>query len=201
MLETFSLFSLGVAYGLTICSLTCMPYVAPYIMGTGQSFGKGIRGALAFVSGKILSYSLYGGIAGYLGHTLDLTSLSSPIMGAILVGTGLTLPLINRGCKGKGKCSKANNISLMALGAGSSLIPCPPLAAILVMAAQQGSFLTGLSYGFAFSLGLVFSPIIVGGGLLSMISGTIRQQLGKQMKYVEGLASVILIGMGLKQLL
>lgn len=198
MPDPAGLFALGLTYGLTVCSLTCLPYLAPYLMGTGTGFKNGMASSLIFMSGKLIVYAALGGIAAFIGHSLDLGRNSAMIMGLILVGVGLSMPLVKRH-KCQKKCQTVGkNISLLAMGAGSSLVPCPPLAAIFMLAAQRGSVSEGVFYGLVYGLGLLISPLIIAGGGLSFISSSIRQQLGKEMKYIEVLTVLIIVSMGLK---
>lgn len=197
MPDPAGLFALGLTYGLTVCSLTCLPYLAPYLMGTGTGFRNGMANSICFMSGKLIVYAALGGIAAFIGHSLDLGQNSSIVMGLILVIAGLSIPLVNRRSCSK-KCQTAGkNISMLALGAGSSMVPCPPLAAIFMLAAQRGSVLEGVLYGLIYGLGLMISPLIIAGGGLAFISSSIRQQLGSQMKYLEGVTMLIMVGMGL----
>lgn len=197
MPDPAGLFILGLTYGLTVCSLTCLPYLAPYLMGTGTGFKNGIANSLWFMFGKLMVYATLGGIAAYIGRSLDLAQSSSGVMGFILIGAGISMPLINRN-KCQKKCqAAAKNISMFAMGAGSSLIPCPPLAAIFMLAAQHGSIALGIAYGLIYGLGLVISPLIIAGGGLAFVSASMREQLGSRMHYIEGLAMVIMVSMGL----
>lgn len=198
MPDPAGLFALGLSYGLTVCSLTCLPYLAPYLMGTGSGFKNGMANSLCFMSGKLFVYAALGGIAAYIGHSLELGKNSSIIMGVIIVAAGLSIPFINRN-KCQKKCDKAGkNLSMLAMGAGSSLAPCPPLAAIFVLAAQRGSVVEGIFYGLIYGLGLIVSPLIIAGGGLAFISHSIRQQIGPKMKYIEGFTMLLMVSMGLK---
>lgn len=198
MPDPAGLFALGLTYGLTVCSLTCLPYLAPYLMGTGTGFKNGMVSSLSFMSGKLLVYASLGGVAAFIGHSVDFGSYSSMVMGTILVTVGVSMPLLNKN-KCQEKCQRTGrNISMLAMGVGSSLVPCPPLAAIFMLAAQRGSVPEGILYGLVYGLGLLASPLIIAGGGLAFISASIRQQLGGQMKYIEWLTVLIMVSMGLK---
>jgi cytochrome c-type biogenesis protein len=197
MVDPLSLFVLGLTYGLTVCSLTCLPYLAPYLMGTGSSFKNGMTNSFCFMFGKLIVYSSLGGIAAYIGQNLEFGKYSSIIMGSTLVAVALTMPFVNRG-KCQKRCPTAGkNISMFILGAGSSLMPCPPLAAIFMLAAQSGSVPEGIFYGLIYGTGLIMSPLIIAGGGLAFIAGSIRQQLGAKMKYIEVVSILIMVNMGL----
>nr|MBF0221128.1 sulfite exporter TauE/SafE family protein [Desulfobulbaceae bacterium] len=197
MPDPAGLFVLGMAYGLTVCSLSCLPYLAPYLMGTGTGFNAGIINSICFMSGKLFVYATLGGVAAFIGHSINFGQTSSTIMGLIIIGAGLSMPFVNRNRCQKKCPTKAKNVSMLALGIGSSLMPCPPLAAIFTLAAQRGSVTQGVLYGLVYGLGLILSPLIIAGGGVAFVSSAIRQKLGKQMKYIEGLAMLIMVSMGL----
>ena len=44
--EAMGVFFLGLAYGATICSLTCLPCLGTYLMGCGNGFRDGIIASL-----------------------------------------------------------------------------------------------------------------------------------------------------------
>lgn len=198
MPDPAALFTLGLAYGLTVCSFTCLPYLAPYLMGTGTGLRSGISNSLCFMSGKLLAYATLGGLAAFIGHSVELGANSSMVMGLLIIGAGISMPFVNRNRCTKKCQGAAKSISMLALGAGSSLAPCPPLAAIFFLSAQRGAVVEGVFYGLIYGLGLVLSPLIIAGGGLALISASIRRQLGARMKYIEGLSMLIMISMGLK---
>ena len=197
MPDPAGLFVLGITYGLTVCSLSCLPYLAPYLMGTGTSFNAGMANSVCFMSGKLFVYAILGGVAAFIGHSVDLGQTGTIIMGLIIIGVGLSMPFVNRNRCQKKCPSGAKNVSMLAMGVGSSLMPCPPLVAIFALAAQQGSVATGVFYGLIYGLGIIVSPLIIAGGGLALVSSSIRHQLGKKMKYIERLSMLIMVSMGL----
>ncbi len=201
MPDPAGLFALGLSYGLTVCSLTCLPYLAPYLLGTGSGFKNGMANSISFMIGKLLVYATLGGVAAFIGHSVDFGQKSSLIMGLIVMCAGLSMPLINQK-KCRMKCrTTSKNISMLAMGAGASLAPCPPLAAIFMLAAQRGSVPEGVFYGLIYGLGLIISPLIIAGGSLAFISQSIRQKIGEQMKYIEAIAMILMVSMGISIIL
>jgi cytochrome c-type biogenesis protein len=59
-MDFLGLFTLGLTYGLTVCSLTCLPYLVPYFMGAGKGFGDGVKNTGIFISGKLFTYTIMG---------------------------------------------------------------------------------------------------------------------------------------------
>jgi len=195
MHDAFSLISLGLVYGATVCSLSCLPYFGPYLMGTGNGFGDGLASSLAFILGKLCCYTTLGGIAGVLGQTFTLNRTHNVIMGVTLLFVALTLPLVTRGgCKKRCQVITKRG-SLFVLGIVSSVIPCPPLVAVFLLAANSGTVLSGMSYGFFYGLGLIVSPMLIVGGGFAMISEKIKQEAKGFVPYMQGLAMLIMMVM------
>ena len=194
--DAAGLFTLGLVYGATVCSMTCLSYLGPYIMGTGNGFRDGVISSLSFGLGKICCYVFLGGLAGYLGRQLTYSPGHSLAMGLILIGVAISMPFAaKRGCRDK--CHQGGKrASLLTLGAATSLMPCPPVLAVLTLAAGKGSMLTGMGFGLFYGLGIVISPLLLVGGGLSMISKKLRQEVTSLMPWIQGLAMAIMIVMG-----
>jgi cytochrome c biogenesis protein CcdA len=195
MAEPFNLIALGLVYGATVCSLTCLPYLGPYLMGTGRGFSDGLSSSLVFILGKLCTYTALGGLAGLFGQAITINRSSTVFMGIVLLCVALTLPLVTRGgCKNR--CQNLTRKgSLFMLGIVSSLIPCPPLVAVFLLAATNGTVIGGLSYGFFYGLGLVVSPMLLLGGGLAMISEKIKTEARGFAPYMQGLAMLIMMVM------
>ncbi|MDH3328283.1 MAG: hypothetical protein OEM01_03530, partial [Desulfobulbaceae bacterium] len=73
--------------------------------------------------------------------------------------------------------------------------PCPPLVAVFLLAANNGTVLTGMSYGFFYGLGLIVSPMLIVGGGFAMISEKIKQEAKGFVPYMQGLAMLIMMVM------
>jgi cytochrome c biogenesis protein CcdA len=201
MHDTLSLVLLGMVYGATVCSLSCLPYFAPYLMGTGNGFGDGFMSSLFFILGKLCCYTALGGIAAVLGQAFTLNRSHHVIMGILLLGVALGLPLVTRkGCRKRCQVVGKRG-SLFVLGIISSLIPCPPLVAIFLMAANKGLVLSGMSYGFFYGLGLVVSPMIIVGGGFAMISEKIKKEARGFVPYMQGLAMLIMMVMAVDMIM
>lgn len=194
--DAAGLFTLGLVYGATVCSMTCLSYLGPYLLGTGNGFRDGLTSSLAFGLGKICCYAFLGGLAGYLGQKLTFGPSHTWAMGLVLIGVALSMPFTaRRGCRAK--CSRGSRrASLLTLGAATSLVPCPPVLAILALAAGQGSILTGMGFGLLFGLGLLISPLLLIGGGLALISRHLRREAKSFMPYIQRLAMTIMIIMG-----
>ncbi|MBU2591505.1 MAG: sulfite exporter TauE/SafE family protein [Nitrospinae bacterium] len=195
-----SIFFLGLIYGATICSISCLPYLAPYLLSTGLGFTDGVKSSLLFLSGKLTCYMFIGGLSAYLGNVLMLDKSMSVkwIMGIAIIALGLSIPFVNKG----GCCTKrqvvGKRVSLFVLGIATSLRPCPPLVAMFLLAAKNGSVLLGVSYGIIYGLGLILSPIIIAGGGIALISKAIKTESKAFVPYLQGISMVIIVVIGIK---
>lgn len=198
MAEAFSFILLGVLYGSTVCSFTCMPYLGVYVIGTGNSFREGVEATLIFLAGKICVYVLFGIVAGAVGKTLDISGLQGKIFGVILIASGLLLPFV-AGRRCGGACRHGGRkLSLFALGCGTGLLPCPPMLSLLLLAAQKGSWLAGATYGVMFGLGQIVSPILLAGGGLAHLAGKIRLEVKNFTPYLRLISMMIMVFLGIR---
>lgn len=199
MTEVLNLFLLGVTYGLTVCSFSCLPYFGPYLIGSGTGFKDGVLSTCAFGTGKLFMYSSLGGIAALLGRALTISHTHKVIMGSVLIIVAVTMPLVNQGGCLKRSQRTGKRFSMFALGVVSSLIPCPPLTAVFVLAAQQGELVVGVMYGFFYGLGLLVSPMILAGGGFALISQKIKEEVKgfapHMQKLSMGIMVIIAVGM------
>ena len=203
MHDFVSLFFLGLMYGATICSISCLPYLGPYLLITGKGFGDGIRSSLLFLSGKLACYAVVGGFSAYLGDMLMLDKSMSAkwIMGIAIIAFGISIPFVNKGeCCTKRQVA-GKRVSLFLLGISTSLIPCPPLVTMFLLAAKNGSVFLGVSYGIIYGLGLILSPIIIAGGGLSIISKIIKTEVKGFVPYLQGVSVLMIVIMGVKILI
>ena len=198
--DAFSLIVLGMVYGATVCSLTCLPYLGPYLMGSGRGFRDGLASSLAFVLGKICTYGALGGVAALFGQAFSLNHSHNMLMGITLLCVALTLPLVSRrGCQTRCQVVGKRG-SLFVLGIVSSLVPCPPLAAIFVLAANKGTLLSGIAYGLLYGTGLMLSPMLLAGGGLAMISDKIKKEAEGFAPYMQGLAMLVMLVMAVNMM-
>lgn len=200
MHDAVGLFLLGLLYGTTVCSLTCLPYLGPYLLSTGRGFADGMKSSLLFLSGKLICYMFIGGLSAYLGSVLMLDKGMAPkwIMGIAIIAFGLTIPFVSRGKYCNKRQVMGKNISLFLVGISTSLIPCPPLATMFMLAAKNGTLVSGISYGLIYGLGIILSPLVIAGGGLSVISKTIKAEIKGLVPYLQGISAVIIVVMGIR---
>lgn len=200
MSEAAGLLLLGLIYGMTLCSLSCLPYLSPYLVGTGKGFRDGVKASFVFASGKVFVYAFFGALAAYLGSKLEVNNYK-PIqytIGTIVIVVGIALPFTSKkNCSGKHR-QYGKRASLFALGISTSLIPCPTLIAMTLLTAQKGNMAMGALYGFLFGLGIMFSPLLLAGGGIAMLSSRIKEEVKGFTPYLNVLSVVIILMMGLR---
>lgn len=151
-------------------------------VGAKGAVKKSLRNPLLYNLGRVISYTVIGGIVGGIGSVLFLSETFKAILlalaaiGMLLMGLSMLgwLPwwltprvpkfLSSRiGKKGAGK-------GPLVVGLLNGFMPCGPLQAMQLYALATGSVVTGALSMFLFSLGTV--PLMLGAGaLFSLLKG------------------------------
>jgi sulfite exporter TauE/SafE/copper chaperone CopZ len=168
-----------------------------------------LRPGLLYNSGRVVSYTLVGGLAGALG---SVVSFSGWARGAIAVVAGLVMmvmgiqmlglfpglarfiPRIPRFLRTRAESAKQGKGPFL-VGLLNGLMPCGPLQAMQIYALGTGSLLLGAASMFFFSLGTV--PLLLGLGAASAVLG--RRFTARMMKVGAVLVlalGVVMIGRG-----
>ena len=157
--------------------------------------------SLLYNAGRIISYTLIGGLAGVLGSVFSFSGWAKGIVaiiaGIFMIIMGLNLfgtfpwlsklvPRFPRILKSKNAVvNKAN--SPLVVGLLNGLMPCGPLQAMQLYALGTGSFMLGASSMFFFSLGTV--PLMFGLGIFSSLMSS---KFNKKMVQVGGVLVMVL---------
>lgn len=162
--------------------------------------------SLAYNLGRIVSYTIIGGIVGGIGHLINLPGILKgiiPIIGGIfmiIMGINLTglvpslrklnirMPLFAAKHLTNGKSHKPFLIGLL-----SGLMPCGPLQIIQLYALGTGSILLGASSAFIFAIGTV--PVMFA---FSVINSVINRNHTKVILKFSAVL-VIILGFGMLQ--
>lgn len=181
--------AMGFFYGLTLCSFSCLPLMGPYIMGTSAGFRQGFDAMAAFIIARVLGYTLMGGLAGLAGEALmEHIGLRGPAVaaGVAIIAIGLVVLLRpRRGCASHAGLQAFRNRHAAILGLATSLMPCPPLYAVMLYAATTQSMATGAMLAFAFAFGTAASPLYYLGGAAGWLSGRMKEET--QQRYNDAL--------------
>jgi len=139
--------------------------------------------SLLYNSGRVVSYTVIGGLAGALGASV---SFSGPMKGIVAILTGIFMIIMGLNLFGifpwirritpRLPSFLSTKKSAMSAGKGpflvgllNGLMPCGPLQAMQLYALGTGSFLVGAFSMFFFSLGTI--PLMLGLGFFSSLMG------------------------------
>ncbi len=198
--ELPSLLILGIINGSTICAFSCMPLIGPYVLGSGKGGKHGMLSFLTFGSGKMLGYSFLGGLAAYLGQAIPIEFAASlrTLAGLFLIMAAFSILWGRRkSCNCKAS-STLGGASLFGLGLSTSLIPCPALGAVFLIAAHQSSIILGMACGMLFAVGLLLSPLLLFSGGLGLMGKHIHQKTSHSGRLVAILSTTIMITAGIR---
>jgi sulfite exporter TauE/SafE/copper chaperone CopZ len=181
---------------------------APAGDSKAPKFAK-FKPSLLYNGGRVLSYTIVGGLAGTLGSAV---SFSGPAKGIVAILSGLLMVVIGVNMLDLFPGLRRFNISLpkflgkkisdsgshgpFLVGLLNGLMPCGPLQTVQLYALGTGSFLAGAASMFFFSLGTV--PLMFGFGLLSsFLSGKFTHRMLKVSAILVIILGVIMMGRGL----
>src|SRR5208337_4670675 len=159
--------------------------------------------SLLYNGGRIVSYTIIGGIVGALGSLFSLSTTLKGIMpviaGAFMLFLGVRMlgisPWLSRlkirfpGLGGGKIRFAASGRGPFVVGLLNGLMPCGPLQTMQVYALGTGSFLAGALSMFIFSLGTV--PLLLGFGA---ISACLSAKFNRRMLVASG---VLVMALGL----
>ena len=177
--------------------------------GRGRSDWRAAVPSLYYNAGRVISYSVVGGIAGGLGHVVSLTGIMKgiiPIVGGVfmvimainLFGIFPILRILNIRMPlfiAK-KITKGNNYNPFYIGILSGLMPCGPLQIIQLYALGTRSVIYGAASSFVFALGTV--PLLFAFGLFnSLINKKLSVKILKFSAVIVLVLGISMIGRGL----
>jgi sulfite exporter TauE/SafE/copper chaperone CopZ/plastocyanin domain-containing protein len=169
-----------------------------------------LKPSLLYNSGRVVSYTIVGGIVGALGSVISFSGAAKGIVailsGVFMVIMGLNMlnvfpwlrklnprmPRIfgNKIYKGAGKYGP------FYIGLLNGLMPCGPLQAMQIYALGTGSFVAGAASMFLFSLGTV--PLMFGfGAISSMLSRRFTHKMMKVSAMLVIILGVVMVNRGL----
>ncbi|MGN0977051.1 MAG: sulfite exporter TauE/SafE family protein [Faecousia sp.] len=154
--------------------------------------------------GRLTSYTLIGGVLGFLGETAAITLRLRGLIGLaagtlmLLMGihmlTGLSLPRRFRLPKGLvQRIAAFQKYGPFAIGLVNGFMPCGPLQSMQLYAIASGSFLSGAASMFWFCLGTI--PLVL---LFGVTAGILKQNWQQRIAQL-GSAVLILIGLSTVQ--
>lgn len=184
-----------------------MPFLSPLLVGNSNDTRQAMGIILPFSLGRIFSYSSIAVIA-YLSSSLvkqvfDNNGLFSVILGVSTASMGIfllyksftspvscghTAPLLKK--------QKLNTIGFFAIGATMSVNPCAPIMTLLAVAVNSSTVYNAAALGLFFGMGAVIFSIIFYGLIVSKVIRGLMAQASSYKIYIERLAAVLLILVG-----
>ena len=176
--------------------------------GGEENRRAGFLPSLLYNSGRVVSYTLVGGIVGALGSVVSFSGTAKGIVaiaaGLFMVLMGLNLlnvfPWLRRITphlpRSLGKFARGNgNRGPFFVGLLNGLMPCGPLQAMQLYALGTGSAWAGALSMFVFSLGTV--PLMFGfGALSSLLSRKFTHKMMKVSAVLVMLLGVVMLNRG-----
>ncbi len=208
------LFTVGLITSLhciAMCGGINLSQCVSYNFGEGEP-GKAARmkPSLMYNTGRVVSYTVLGGIAGAIGSVVSFSGAAKGIV-AILSGIFMVIMGVNmlnifpwlRKFNPRMPRFFGNRIyhsngrhGPFYIGMLNGLMPCGPLQAMQIYALGTGSALAGAASMLSFSLGTL--PLMFGfGAISSFISGRFTQRMMKGSAMLVMILGVILLNRGL----
>lgn len=195
----YSVWLLGVALGLTACTVTCLPFMGTWAMGRESNAKSNLYDTLSFLLGRWVSYATLGALAGGLGSwfvkevTAGIGNLAIGIS-ALIAAIWLAWPQREESsCAAK---SKMGGAPPFFIGIALTLIPCAPLATLLATCAAARDPWSGALYGAAFGAGALLTPMLVLIPAAGGIARVLRQHAGWLAPWIRYGAALVLIALG-----
>lgn len=185
-----------------ISSLHCVGMCGGIMMSQSITIDKGskfesLKPALKYNIGRLISYTVLGGIVGGIGQVISL-SLSGQAVIALVAGIFMVVMGLNMyGFKSFrklsiklpfSKCSiKKKESTPFIVGLLNGFMPCGPLQTMQLYALATGSILIGAASMFFFALGTIPLMLIFG-----VITNSLSQKNSSRLIKISGLIIIVL---------
>lgn len=167
-----------------------------------------LKPSLMYNAGRVISYTVIGGIVGALGSAVSFSGTAKGIVailsGIFMVIMGLNMlnifPWLRKFNPHMpkifgNKLHNAGKHGPFLVGLLNGLMPCGPLQAMQIYALGTGSFIAGATSMFVFSLGTV--PLMFGfGAISSLLSSKFTHKMMRFSAVLVMLLGVIMLGRG-----
>lgn len=182
-----------------LTSIHCISMCGAINLVASSSNTKNFKKPLLYNLGRLISYTLVGGIVGLIGSVFTLNSNLQGIIiilaATLMFALGLNMMGIISFRFPRFKIYNKNNSSFI-IGIFNGLMPCGPLQAMQIYALATGSFLYGALSMFLFCLGTI--PLMLFVGMLSnFLNGKKRIFLMKVSTVLILILSLVMFNRGL----
>jgi len=187
---------------IAMCGGINLSQCVSYKTGSHKNDQSKIKPSFLYNAGRVVSYTVIGGIVGALGGVVSFSGMAKGIVaviaGAFMVIMGINMlnifpwlrklnPRMPRFLGDKLRAKNGNN-GPFYVGILNGLMPCGPLQAMQLYALGTGSFFAGAAAMFMFSLGTV--PLMFGFGAVSTLLS--RKFTNRMLKF----SAVLVIALG-----
>lgn len=167
------------------------------------SIKRNLKRPILYNLGRLISYTLLGGIVGLLGSVFQV---NNTISGIIIIIASILMLLMSLNMLGILKPKRFNFFKYkiksrnpFIIGILNGIMPCGPLQAMQVYALTTGSFIKGALSMFLFGLGTV--PLMLFTGvILNMVKGKGKIIINKVSSVLILLLSIVMLNRGLLSL-
>ncbi len=200
--------ALGLVYGFTVCTSSCLPYLASYIAGIKAGFRKGVAVTAIYNAGRVAAYAVVGSIAGLLRTFIDdaffetYQTIFSVFFAFVVIVIGISIFFKKGSCSTcvpenvepqRGLEGFRQNFDVRAffMGFTKGFVLCPPLVAFLLYAItnyQANSTVLAVLFG----LGTALSPMLI----LAAVVGWLLEKAPLLRKWTSILGAIALILLG-----
>ena len=217
----FSLFLMGLSFGLGPCMASCGPILISYIAGSKKNILKGLGVYLLFSLSRIAVYLFLALAIFFLGKFIIETWLgrfskyifvlagSFLIMLGILIASGRNLETLfilrqpawlNKSCQFLHKSLLAHDKkSIILMGLIIGILPCGPLLALFgYLGLISKTWIEALIYSFSFGLGTLISPLLILSALAGLIPNFLEGQKVSYYKILSFICGLIIVFLGIQ---
>lgn len=197
----------SITYGMLIItgmftSIHCISMCGAINLMAVVSNKRGLKNPILYNIGRVISYTIIGGIAGLIGSIL---SINQTVMGFIIVFAALIMFLMSLSMLGiiKFRLPRVKNLKFkrrisnsFILGIINGFMPCGPLQAMQLYALSTGNFIFGALSMFLFGIGTV--PLMLSVGIIfNFLKGKKKIIFNKIASVLILILSLIMLNRGL----
>lgn len=197
---------------IAMCGGINLSQCVAYSKDANESIRSKLKPSILYNTGRVISYTIIGGIVGALGSVVSFSGTAKGIValvaGIFMIIMGLNMmnlfpwlrKIVPRVPKlfGKKIHGAKKGRGPLVIGLLNGLMPCGPLQAMQLYALGTGSFFAGALSMFLFSVGTV--PLMFGFGALSTIlSSKFTKNLMKVSAVIVIVLGVVMLGRGFNQ--
>ena len=165
-----------------------------------SSSKRNLKRPILYNLGRVLSYTLLGGMAGFVGSVL---SINEKISGIMILAASIIMFLMSLNMLGILKLKKIQYLKYkklstnpLLIGLLNGLMPCGPLQAMQIYALSTGSFIKGASSMLLFGLGTV-PFMLFAGVVLNFVKGRMKIFVNKIATVLILILSIVMLNRGL----